>query len=341
MRISWITIDRAYRRADGAASSDLASIRYRVLSPIQAMAGRGQQHRVIQMVSAEAQDVSDRAVQADVLIFSKSLLGENEDLAARAQRLGIPVVFDICDNHFGDPNLGGHYRRMIGLADLVICNTAEMARAARDQGAPDTLVIEDPFEGPKGVPGALAGDPMRLLWFGHRTNLDSLRGAVRDLYAYAGRRRISLTVLTELSDEVLAYCAPIQAAVAGRFEFRLAPWSLDAQWAALAACDAVIIPCLQTEAKRVKSANRMIEALWAGRPVAAQPMPAYAPFAEWAAVRDTLSEGLEQLVKDREALPGVISAAQRHIVARYSPAVIGQAWAEAIENLVASHRAPE
>ena len=51
---------------------------------------------------------------------------------------------------------------------------------------------------------------------------------------------------------------------------RAEEWSLDAQWRRLRACDAVIIPSLQDSIKQVKSANRMVEALWAGRPAVAR-----------------------------------------------------------------------
>ena len=37
-------------------------------------------------------------------------------------------------------------------------------------------------------------------------------------------------------------------------------WSLEAQWQAIAACDAVIIPSLDNETKNVKGPNRLIEA---------------------------------------------------------------------------------
>jgi glycosyltransferase involved in cell wall biosynthesis len=110
----------------------------------------------------------------------------------------------------------------------------------------------------------------------------------------------------------------------------LQPWSLDEQWKALASCDAVIIPSLQDERKQVKSANRMIEALWAGKPVVAQPMPAYTAFGQWTPIRPLISEGLEQLMTEREQIASRVQAAQAFIADHYSPAVIGAQWRDLI-----------
>lgn len=339
MRISWITIGRVFRRADGTATSDLASLRYRVLSPIQAMGQKRHIHRVAQMTPESAQETADRVLNADMLIFSKSHLAANETLAARARALGIPTIFDVCDNHFQNGQLGEHYKRLAGLVDQVICNTAEMAKVARPYAKSEPIVIEDPYEGPKGAPKALGGERLELLWFGHPSNLDSLAQSIEDLAGFAQRTPLSLTALTQLSDGVRTFHRSMEATVAGRYDLSFAPWSLERQWQALADCDAVILPSLNNDVKHAKSANRMIEALWAGRPVAAQPIPAYLPFAPWAAVRNTISDGLEQLVSTRLELPGLITAAQTYIETRYAPAILGRAWEKAIMDLSASRSA--
>ncbi len=248
----------------------------------------------------------------------------------RAQANGSTAIVDVCDNHYAHPTYGEHYRAMSLGADQVVCNTPEMADAARPFCRRPPIVIEDPYEGPKGAFEGLSA-PLRLLWFGHPTNLDSLQACLDDLIGYARTQAVSLRLLTQASPALEAAVTSVNQRHAPYFQMAFEPWSLPRQWAALAACDAVIIPSLQNERKRVKSANRMIEALWAGRPVVAQPMPAYLPFERWTPVRPTISEGLAQLLAEREQIAPRLQAAQAFIDDRYSPARIGGEWRRLIE----------
>jgi hypothetical protein len=220
---------------------------------------------------------------------------------------------------------------MSALADQVVCNTAAMAEAARRYCAREPVVIADPYEGPRGAPAFSPDGPLRLLWFGHPSNLDSLEAALGDLVGYAASQPLALTVLTLMTETITRGCREVSARHEGRFGMSPKPWSLVAQWRELAACDAVIIPSLDAPEKRVKSANRMIEALWAGRPVVAQPLPAYLDFAPWAPTHPTLSEGCRWLAANRTHIPGLISQAQRYIEGRYDPAVLAAQWAAVLE----------
>jgi hypothetical protein len=327
MRVSWITFGAPQRLNDGRLTSDIASLRYRVLSPI-AHLGQGYRHRVIHMNDQTSETDRAAALEANLLIFSKSFLPANEHLAERAKAIGIGVIFDICDHHFEHPQFGRHYRAMTEVADRVICNTEAMAQAAAPYANSAPTVIADPYEGQRGEARFAPHDRLRLLWFGHPTNLDSLDQAAPDLIAYAARRPAELTILTQPNPNLPRAAERLGAA---GLPTVVKPWSQTAQWVELAACDVVIIPSLPTAAKHVKSANRMIEALWAGRPVVAQPMPAYEPFAQWTPIRPTLSEGLAKLEADPAGRTVFIEAAQAYIADAYDPAVIGRQWDAAIQ----------
>jgi len=326
MRVVWITFGAPSHTPDGALTSTIASLRYRVLAPIAEMAGEAWSHQVLPILAQTPEEERDAALRADVLIFSKSFLPANEALAAKAKALGIPVIFDVCDNHYQHPQYGQHYRTMSGLADQVACNTQEMARAAQPHCQAPPWVIEDPYEGVRGHAAFAPGERLKLLWFGHPTNLDSLQASLDDLVGYSARRPVLLSVLTEPSPALLQASDQLNSRFGSHFAMDIRPWSLEAQWRELAACDAVIIPSLQTDAKRVKSANRMVEGLWAGKPVVAQPMPAYAPFAAWTPIRETLSQGLDALAANPEGVPALVSQAQDHIANAYASAVLGRKW---------------
>jgi hypothetical protein len=331
MRVSWITFGSPVQRADGSITSDLASLRYRVLSPIGELRRTPYQH-LLTAVSAETSDgLREKAVQADVVVFSKSFLPSNEALAERARALGARVVFDVCDNHYQHPDLGGHYQRMSALADQVVCSTPEMAKVAAPYCGAEPVVIADPYEGPRGAATFAPGETLGLLWFGHPTNLDSLQASLDDLIDYSASQPIALTVLTQVTGAMADSARQASERFGPRFSMSAKPWSLDGQWRELAACDAVVIPSLATAAKRVKSANRMVEALWAGRPVVAQPLASYAAFEAWAPSQPTLSQGCRWLFANQARLTGLISEAQRHIEAQFAPAILAEQWGRLLD----------
>lgn len=331
MRISWITFAAPQRTADGGLTSDAASVRYRVISPVLQMNRPPYRHRIAAIGPSTPEAERTAAIEADVVVFSKSFLPANEDLARRAQAAGAAVIFDVCDNHYQHPQHGAHFQAMSALADQVVCNTEEMAKVAARYAGCEPVVIEDPYEGPHGEPAFAPGETLKLLWFGHPLNLDSLQAALPDLIAFGRRRAIALTVLTQPNPQLVQAAREISAQHAGALALTVAPWSLEAQWRELAACDAVVIPTLQNERKDVKSANRMVEALWAGKPVAAQPLPAYLPFADWIPVRSTLSEGLDQLVESADRVGGLITEAQAYIGDTFDPVKLGRRWEDVIQ----------
>ncbi|CAN7522653.1 hypothetical protein LJR219_003679 [Phenylobacterium sp. LjRoot219] len=296
------------------------------------MQGTGWSHQLFSITQASPTDDDQRALDADAIVFSKSFLARNEALAERAKSRGLRVLFDVCDNHYDHPQYGPHYRAMSALADQVVCNTADMAAAAAGHAASAPVVIEDPFEGPKGAPRFAPSATLQLLWYGHPSNLDTLHASLSDLVAYAQERPLALTVLTQPTTALIELAEQINSHFGQHFQLAVQTWSLAAQWRALGDCDAVIIPTLQGATKQVKSANRMIEALWAGKPVVAQPLPSYAPFGRWTPVGGSLPDGCRWLDAYCGEIPGLVGEAQAYIAERYAPATIAAQWAEVISS---------
>lgn len=90
--------------------------------------------------------------------------------------------------------------------------------------------------------------------------------------------------------------------------------------------------------KLVKSPNRIVESLWAGRCVVANPLPAYLPFSEWAFIDDSVERGLERALEAQESIVERVRAAQAYIADAHSPAKIGEQWEEALGAAVAVKR---
>lgn len=140
----------------------------------------------------------------DVVVYGKHWLGF-DDLSPFAKR-----VFDVCDDHFHGPH-DAYYREHIAAADIVTCNSDEMARIIKRETGRDSTVIPDPYESEERPAGIGNG----LLWFGHPSNLP-------DLHQYL-----------DLKPEILTG----------------ADWSRERQLVALEKCAAVLIPTGKSMAK--------------------------------------------------------------------------------------------
>src|SRR5688500_1773561 len=233
----------------------------------------------------------------DALVISKSFDPANEALARAMKARGVRVVVDFCDDHFDHPQLGPHFRNLAALADTVVAATHAMSEAVRAHTGRDSLVITDPVEGPRGMPKFAPRLPaLRIAWFGHPTNLNGLIGRAAELQALARRFPVRLAVVTTPSVEVAARVAALAEGAGGRVTAELVPWSPEATWQALADCDLAWIPVEETAQKSVKSPNRMLEALWAGKPVVAGAMPGYQPFADLTPVGMSLEAGATALI---------------------------------------------
>ena len=329
MRVLFATA--APLRQDGEGiTSDLASARYRVLIPARQLARLGHQ---VQIAALGPGGWPAAVMQAacDALVISKSFDPANEALARAMKARGVRVVVDFCDDHFDHPQLGPHFRNLAALADTVVAATPAMTEVVRAHTGRDCIVITDPVEGPRGMPRFDPRLPaLRVAWFGHPTNLNGLLGRAAELHALARRFPVRLAVVTTPSAEVAARVASLAEGAGGRVTAELVPWSLEATWRALAECDLAWIPVEESARKSVKSPNRMLEALWAGKPVVAGAMPAYQPFADLTPVGMSLEAGAIALLEDAAGVERRVAQAQRRIARDHSAFACGIAWARAL-----------
>jgi len=329
MRILFATA-APLRQGSAGITSDLASARYRVLIPAQQLARLGHQVQ-IGTPGPAGWPPAVRDATCDAVVISKSFDPAHETLARAMKDRGVRVIVDFCDDHFGHPQLGPHYRNLAALGDTVVASTPAMAEVVRAHAGLDCIVITDPVEGPRGMPKFAPRLPaLRLVWFGHPTNLNGLLGRSAQLHALARRFPVRLTVVTTSSAEVAARVASLANGTDGRVTAELVPWSLEATWQALADCDLAWIPVEDTAQKSVKSPNRMLEALWAGKPVVADALAAYQEFADLTPVGRGLEAGAIACLEDAAGVERRVAEAQRRIARTHSAFACGDAWARAL-----------
>jgi SAM-dependent methyltransferase len=329
VRILFATVAPLHQTPSGP-SSDLASARYRVLIPAQQLARLGHQVQLATITPAGwPREVMNAA--CDVLVISKSFHAANEDLARAVKARGVKVVVDVCDDHFDSAEFGAHLRNLVSLADTVVAGTEAMAASIARRAGRDAVVVTDPVEGPRGSPRFAPRFPwLRIAWFGHPSNLAGIEAKAAELEALAGHVPVRLTIVTKPWPETPAFVTRLQKADPAKLRVETVAWSVDNTWAALADCDMAWIPVDETARSDVKSPNRLLESLWAGRMVVADPVPSYMPFADLLPIGQGLLRGALDALEDPAAAEGRVREAQRRIARLHSPFECARQWAAAI-----------
>lgn len=204
------------------------------------------------------------------------------------------VCFDMCDDHFAHPQWGEHYHKSCLRADLVTCNSPEMARVIEANTGKQAVVIPDPYEQPEREP-RVSGPP---LWYGHRTNL-------RDIAPYVGRLP-GLRIISNADG--------------------FAQWSPETMDREFDACGLVVIP---TGKSMAKSGNRAVEAIRRGRFVVAGFLPAYADLGIY--IGDIM-DGVAWLKTHERQATERIKASQAYVREEFCPRRIAKLWLQALSN---------
>jgi hypothetical protein len=158
-------------------------------------------------------------------------------------------------------------------------------------------VIPDAFEFPQAEPHCRGA---RLLWFGHRSNVESLRKIASRVV-----ERWPLRVVCNIPGAI--------------------QWSREAMLREFAIADIVVLPATAPH----KSANRAIEATRQGCFIAAEPHPALERFPGlW--VGDIV-DGIEAALTDPAWARAMTAQAQAHVSETYSPARCARLWKAAVD----------
>lgn len=248
----------------------MASYRYRAAMPANA-------------IGASVNDMS-----ADVLIFAKPMMGDVE-LAKLAKLHGRTIIVDFCDDHFATDL----YRDMLRLADAVTCSTPELASRC----PVECRIVPDAYEYPEVAPHCHGTN---LLWFGHKTNLHSIK-----------RLGIDCRIVSNAPGTI--------------------PWSMETMLHEFALADIVLMPATVD----YKSPNRTIEAIRQGCFVVAEPHPAINDFPIY--IGD-IREGIEWS-KHNDANK-LTTKAQKYISEKYSPKIQADAWRKVLARFCTLDAAP-
>jgi hypothetical protein len=340
--IDWI-VDRISGDAETGWSSNLASNRYRVILPAQGMAGQG--HR-IRFTAAGAW--TGGASSSDVVIIGKVLPAKSNkadfphlakrvlDGIAAARAQGKPVIADFNDDHFDRDDVGPYWRSLASAVSLCVAGSEKMAERLGQLTTRPIRVIEDPVASPLGVArvfrqqGKLAGwgsallrskgavSRLKLVWYGSEGNWPAMATWLQAIGPFAKEQRFLVWAVCSVHPKILDTIERFNAQFGPDALVELVSWDEATQWSVVADSDVVLIPSDPSDPKKlVKTANRLVDALHAGRHVIASPLPSYLPFESvttltgdpLAALRDYVARPEEALRKTRD---GQSMVRQRH-----------------------------
>ena len=262
-----------------------------------------------------------------ILTVESSISHPLVNLAEACKKKGIPVCFHICDWHFDVPV----YKRLAELSDLIVVQTHFIAREVKEYFATTPAIIEEPYEGPRGKARFKPKKTLKLVWFGHASNLDTLTVGLQQLQQLDHVFKLSIVT----NDPDWAREAFDAAAKPPYLSERaIIPFSLERQWQEIGLADVVIIPGFYAKEKNVRGHNRLIQSLHSGRLAVVFPLPQYKELSDYCVCNEDVAAGIKWSLQNRISVFKKIKAGQKYIDRRFSPAAVAARWQEELSKLI-------
>lgn len=318
----------------------IASFRYRVLNPHLALIKAG--------CNSELFNPTHIHLYTTV-IFSKAYGKDDILLARKLQSRGIKVIFDICDNHFYNPNSLAEYSElrarlleMIGIADLVTFSTDALAKEIKQYCSKNIQVIPDlifnsssnssiPFQSLAKIYYKLRRPEIKkLVWYGIHgspnsdSGMNDLLRVKSSLEELSRRKNIELTVVSNSFEKFQQLSNKISIAMCYK------EWSEPTVIKELMSCSAVIVPITPSPFTWCKSNNRILLPLSLGVNVIADSIPSYESFHDYCYL-DSWEFGLTSAVNGKKKITGKEILLNDKICHEFGFSSIGQLWSNAIE----------
>jgi glycosyltransferase involved in cell wall biosynthesis len=334
---------------NGTVTAFGASARLGSLAPTRALTSLGYDARTYSVAgdTAPAEEVLPHAKR---VVFGEMFANEHgwAGPAATYRRLielireRRHIVFSIADDHFDDAHFRDFYAEALPDCLAVTTISERLAQTLRKLTSSPVLVAPEPCEGARGLPHAFAARKppaplawlarriglsedlwrMRLLWFGYPANLAPLIELLPALQDLARKHSLSLTCVTQPVAEIAALTredSPLRV--------HFIPWTPTVMDAVISTSDVVLIPAhYRDPVKQAKSPNRLVAGLHGGRFVVAHPLPAYAPYADFAWIGEDLCEGIEWAIKHPREVVERIARGQAYIDQKHSPEAVARFW---------------
>ena len=356
MLIHWI-VDGIKGDAASGFSSSLASNRYRAIVPAAQLRKEGHTVEFIPMSdwapNLPGSPTPDVCVIGKLLPnndpsrFERLARGVLDGMSAAAAR-GMTTVADFSDDHFENPQVGAYWRALAAQAAICTAGSDVMAQAVQRHSQGPVLTVGDPlasppatprvFQNPKGASawaqrllgGSKTAPRLKLVWYGNNSNWPAMQRWSDALGEYSDTQAMLVWIVTRPNATIENYIQRFNDKHSPGALMELVPWDEATQWSVVQDADIVLVPSdLSTPAKAAKSANRLTDALNAGRYVVASPIPAYEVFRPYVSLTDDPVQAIrDYLAQPAQALEK-LSAGQIAVRTRHDAAQVATEWLRA------------
>lgn len=314
---------------------DVASVRVRCLVPMRLMAEAG--------LNSELYE-HDEAARPDVVVFQKAYESSDLELAERLSKRGTRIVFDLCDNHFYNPDdrpdvmeRVDRLRRMIHLADAVTVSSPILADLVEHDR---TFLVDDALDPAitqartRLLPRRSSRSGTHLFWFGNAGSTNPAFGLVdlERIVPALNQIHDSLPIdLTVISNSKEAF----QQHVGGKaiFPTRYVRWRLRTFSRFVSGAGISLLPISINPFTSCKTSNRVVTSLMLGAPVIADVIPSYEEFGPYL-LFDDWEKNVEIYARSYELRREHVQAGQTFIHKRFAPERLVEQWALVLETVL-------
>ncbi|MGH9876372.1 MAG: hypothetical protein ACRD5H_01935 [Nitrososphaerales archaeon] len=228
-------------------------------------------------------------------------------------------IFDVTDNHLNGDK-GDWYRSMLSRSDVITCNSVGMNDCLTKLTTAPVVTIFDPYLGGR-YPADKKPPARRLLWFGHSSNIHSLKELLFALPddLYDEWHIVSDIVSVKNSEGVLPLSNKIKF-----IPFNMKNFREQLQWATLS---------VVTTDKDEASANRVLESLNAGLVTFASPISANLEFFPPVLSVDIIKETLPLWKTARSSYVASVTKWQSTLAEHYSAEAAGRQWVNLVKEV--------
>ena len=264
----------------------------------------------------------------DVIIVNKMFHNNVINLIKEAKRINIKVII-IFDDWFVDKK-NTYKRHLINieaakLSDVSVVKTFEAANVLKDNLGISSQIIPDYLRFDKTTGDLHFKDPIKVSWFGMFANFDTLLFGINQIVEsnIACELRIITFPLRVLAKDI----ATIDKT---KISIKLVEWT-EAMDKDVIKSDVVIIPLLDDPQRKVKSSNRIIDAINLGRFVVMSDVTQFKEFKEFCYMGH-IGEGLKWVQNNKQSAKEMVLKGQNYVDKQYSKVKITKLWRDIIYN---------